>query len=95
MTFGVFIVDQDKYAEYRAGIAPLLEAVKGRFRYDFEVARTVKSEARHEINRLFVMEFPGHASKERFFSDPRYVEIQTRLLVESVKGTTVIAVYAT
>ena len=45
MTVGLLVVDQEKYAQYRAEMTPLLEAAGGRFRYDFEVARTLKGEA--------------------------------------------------
>ena len=58
MTVGLFVNDQEKYAQYRVEIAPLLNAEGGRFRYDFEVARTLKSEADHDINRVFVIQFP-------------------------------------
>jgi uncharacterized protein (DUF1330 family) len=91
---GLLVVDQDKYARYREEIAPLLEAAGGRFRYDFEVARTLKSEAGHDINRLFVMEFPDRESKERFFTDSKYVEIRVRLFEKAVEGVTIIAEYA-
>ena len=95
MTIGLFVVDREKYANYRAAIAPLLEASGGRFRYDFEVARTLKTEADHEINRLFVIRFPDRASQERFFSDPRYVEIRARLFEKAVQRTAIIAEYST
>ena len=91
MTVALRVVDQDGYAQYRAEIAPLLEAAGGRFRYDFEVARTLKSEVAHDINRLFLLQFPSRADKERFFADPRYIEIRSRLFVKSVEGAAVIA----
>lgn len=90
---GLSVVDQEKYAQYRAEMTPLLTAAGGRFRYDFEIARTVKSEAAHDINRLFVIEFPDRAANERFFSDSKYVEIRTRLFEKAVKGRTTIAGY--
>jgi uncharacterized protein (DUF1330 family) len=94
MTVGLLVADQEKYAQYRAEIAPLLEAAGGRFRYDFEVARTLKSEAGHNINRLFVIQFPDRASKERFFTDSQYIEIRARLFEKAVEGTAIIAEYA-
>ena len=94
MTVGLFVADHEKYAAYRAEMAPLLEAAGGRFRYDFEVARTLKSEAGHDINRLFVLQFPDRVGKERFFADPQYVEIRARLFAEAVEGTAIIAEYA-
>jgi uncharacterized protein (DUF1330 family) len=93
MIVGLFVADHQKYAQYRAEIAPLLEAAGGRFRYDFEIARTLKSEAGQEINRLFVLQFPDRASKERFFADPRYIEIRACLFESSVEHVTTIAQY--
>ena len=94
-TVGLLVVDHEKYAEYRAAIAPLLAASGGRFRYDFEVARTLKTEADHDVNRLFVMRFPDRTSTERFFADPVYREIRARLFDKAVKGSTIIAEYPT
>jgi uncharacterized protein (DUF1330 family) len=93
MTVGLWVVDHEKYAQYRAEMTPLLEAAGGRFRYDFEVARTLKGETGHEINRLFVIQFPDRASKERFFADSRYLEIRARLFDTSVAGRATIAEY--
>jgi uncharacterized protein (DUF1330 family) len=93
MIVGLFVVDHKKYAQYRAEIAPLREAVGGRFRYGFEVARTLKSEAGDDINRLFVIQFPDRASKEPFFTDSQYVEIRARLFEKAVKRTAIIAEY--
>ena len=93
MTVGLWVVDQEKYAQYRAEMTPLLEAAGGRFRYDFEVARTLKGEAVHDINRVFVIQFPDRAGKERFFADSRYDEIRARLFDTSVAGRATIAEY--
>jgi uncharacterized protein (DUF1330 family) len=90
MIAALFVADQDKYAQYRAEIAPLLQAVGGAFRYDFEIAKTLKSEAGHEINRVFILSFPDRAAKERFFSDPRYLEIRGRLFETAVRGITIL-----
>jgi uncharacterized protein (DUF1330 family) len=72
----------------------LLEAHGGSFRHDFEVARVLKSDAGHDINRLFVIEFPDRAHKQQFFADSQYVEIRTRLFEKAVAGWTTIAEYA-
>jgi uncharacterized protein (DUF1330 family) len=93
MIVGLLVADHQKYAQYRAEIAPLLEAAGGGFRYDFEIARTLKSEADQEINRVFVLQFPDRASKESFFADSRYVEIRARLFEKAVAGTAMIAQY--
>jgi uncharacterized protein (DUF1330 family) len=91
MTIGLLVADHEKYAQYRAEIQTLLDAHGGRFRHDFEVARVLKSDAEHGINRLFVIQFPDRAQKERFFVDSQYVEIRARLFDEAVAGWTVIA----
>jgi len=93
MTVGLLVTDQEKYAQYRAEMTPLLEAAGGGFRYDFEVARTLKGEAGHDVNRLFVIQFPDRAARERFFADPRYLEIRARLFEKAVGATTIIAEY--
>ena len=95
MTVGLFVVDHQKYADYRAAIAPLLEASGAKFRYDFEVARTLKTEAGHEINRIFILQFPDRVTRERFFSNPDYLEIRARFFEKSVEGMTIIGEYTT
>ena len=93
MTVGLFVADQEKYAQYRAEMTPLLEAAGGRFRYDFEVARTLKGETVGEINRLFLIRFPDRASKDRFFADSQYLEIRARLFDKAVSRRVTIAEY--
>jgi uncharacterized protein (DUF1330 family) len=95
MTVALFVADHEKYAAYRAEIAPLLEATGGRFRYDVDVSRNRTSEAHHDINRLFVIQFPDRARKESFFSNSQYREIRDRLFVKAVEGVTIIAEYVT
>jgi uncharacterized protein (DUF1330 family) len=90
---GLLVVDHERYAQYRAAIAPLLEDAGGRFRFDFEIARTLKRETEHDISRLFVLQFPDRAAKERFFADPQYREIRARLYESAVKSTAMIAEY--
>src|SRR3954471_10334448 len=85
MTVGLLVRDHETYAQYRASIARLLQAAGAWFRYDFEVSRTLKGEAGHEINRVFVLRFPDQAAKERFFADPRYVEIRSHLFERAVE----------
>jgi uncharacterized protein (DUF1330 family) len=87
------VVDQEKYAQYRTEIAPLLEAAGARFRYDFEVSQTLKSEAGLEVNRLFVIQFPNRAGKDHFFADPQYGEIRARLFDEAVEKMAIFAEY--
>ena len=93
MTVALFVTDQARYAEYRASIAPLLEAAGAAFRYDFDVAKTLKSETGDEFNRVFTLRFPSKAAQEQFFADPRYREIRGRLFEGSVARTASIAAY--
>jgi uncharacterized protein (DUF1330 family) len=72
---------------------PLLEAMGGAFRFDCEVARVLKGEVAAGINRLFVIGFPSREAKDKFFSDPQYVEIRARLFVKAVAGMSIIAEY--
>jgi len=93
MTVGLLVEDQARYAQYRSEIRPLLEEAGGAFRYDFIVSRVLQSESGTEINRLFVLQFPDQSTKERFFADPRYLEIRRRLFEPAVKATVTIAEY--
>jgi uncharacterized protein (DUF1330 family) len=94
MTVGLLVSDQAGYAQYRAEMTPLLEAAGGRFRYDFEVARTLMSDTGEEVNRVFVLQFRDRADKERFFSDTQYLEIRKRLFEPSVQHGLVLAEYS-
>ena len=95
MTVGLFVADREKYAQYRNEIAPLLRAAGGTFRYDFEVAKTLKSDSEGEINRVFVLAFPDRAAKERLFTSEQYLAIRRRLFEKAVTSVSVIAEYAT
>ena len=93
MTVGLLVVNQQTYTQYREEMRPLLEEAGGAFRYDFEVARTLRSESGVDINRAFVLQFPSRSNKERFFADPRYVEIKRRLFDPAVKERVSISEY--
>ena len=94
MAVGLLVVDQESYSQYRKEMRPLLEDAGGAFRYDFEVARVLRSEDDGaEINRAFVLQFPNKSSKERFFADPRYIEIRRRFFDPAVKARVLIAEY--
>jgi len=91
MTVGLVVIDQESYSQYRREMMPLLEQAGGRFRYDFEIARVLRGESDAQINRAFVIQFPDKASKERFFSDTRYLEIRHRLYEPAVTAMVLIA----
>ena len=93
---GLLVADQEKYAQYRREMRPLLDAAGGAFRYDFEIARVLHAEVKSaEVNRVFVLRFPSRLAKESFFADPRYLEIRRRLFDPSVKARVSIAEYVT
>jgi uncharacterized protein (DUF1330 family) len=91
ITAVLFVADHDRYAQYRTEIAPLLEATGGAFRYDLEVAKALKSEVGHDINRVFILRFPDRGAKECFFTHPQYLEIRARLFDAAVPRMTIIA----
>ena len=95
MAVGLLVVDQESYSQHRKEMRPLLEDAGGAFRYDFEVARVLQSEDGAEINRVFVLQFPDPSTKERFFADPRYLEVRRRFFEPAVKGKSIIAEYVT
>ena len=85
--------DEDLYRRYRAQMTPLLHARGGAFRYDFAVSQTLISEAKHPINRVFMIGFPSRAVADAFFSDPSYLEARRALFVPAVSAITQIAGY--
>jgi uncharacterized protein (DUF1330 family) len=92
---GLFVVDQQRYSQYREEIAPLLSVRSARFRYDFEISRVLKNDGSGDINRVFVLEFPDQNNKEAFFADPVYLEIRARLFSRAVTIVQPIAEYQT
>lgn len=93
MIVALDVTDRAGYQEYRQAMGPLLEAAGGGFRYDFEIARTLRSEASHPINRLFAIHFPDRAAKEAFYGNAEYLKIRERTFARSVRGRTVVAEY--
>ena len=93
MIYGMNVVDDVKYQQYRESIAPLLAEHGGGFRYDFVVSHTLKSEATHPINRVFAIYFPTREQKDAFFANPAYKQVRAALYVNAVNGSTMIAEY--
>ena len=93
MVVGLNVTDDANYARYREAMAPLLAAHGGGFRYDFTIAKALKSASPHPINRLFAIYFETKAKKDAFFSNPDYVAIRARYFEPAVAGTTVIGAY--
>ena len=90
---GLYVAEPEGYARYRQEMEPILRGYGGRFRYDFEVSETLRSESDHPINRVFVIVCPDRETMERFFDDPAYVRIRDRWFDGSVTGHTTIATW--
>lgn len=92
---GLTVTDEEAYAQYRTAMAPLLAAHGGGFRYDFTVAKVLKSASEHPINRVFALRFASKAQKEAFFAHPEYLVIRARHFERAVAGTTIFGAYDT
>ncbi|MEO6594970.1 MAG: DUF1330 domain-containing protein [Planctomycetota bacterium] len=90
---GLTVTDNDTYAQYRAAMTPLLAAHGGGFRYDFTVAKVLKSASAHPINRVFAIYFADEARMQAFFAHPDYLAIKAKSFERSVAGTTVFGAY--
>lgn len=75
---GLQVDDAARYAEYRAGMTPLLHAHGGAFGVDLEVSRVLKSAADGPLNRVFTITFPTRDAWERFFADADYLAVRAR-----------------
>lgn len=92
---GLTVTDEEGYARYRAAMTPLLHAHGGGIRYDFTIAKILKSASDHPINRLFVLRFPSRGHREEFFANPAYQAIKAEHFANSVAATTILAAYDT
>ena len=93
MMVGLEVLDEARYAEYRAGMKPILHGMGGRFVCDFRVSDVLDVDVtRREgeaaldarINRVFVLGFPDESVKERFFGDAGYGEVKKEFFASSV-----------
>lgn len=90
---GLEVVDEALYQQYRDGMTPILARYGGVFRYDFNIAKTLKSETAAPINRLFITTFKDKASHDAFFADPEYQKVRDRFFKPAVRNSTVLAMY--
>ena len=93
LLLGLEVSDDAQYAEYRAGMTPILERYGGKFGYDFVVSRVLKSETPEPINRVFTLLFPDAATADRFFSDTTYLAVRERFFEPSVSSVTSLATF--
>ncbi len=85
------VTDPVGYKKYRDAMIPMLHAVGGKFSYDFDIARTFISEAKHPVTRVFMISFPSREIFEKLFADPEYQKIRKEYHAASVDGYTTLA----
>ncbi|BEU03468.1 hypothetical protein OAG1_22680 [Agarivorans sp. OAG1] len=95
---GLQVIDDAKYAEYRAAMKPILADYQGHFVYDFKVSEVLKTEQQDSleqsnINRVFTINFSSEENKDSFFADPIYQQVKDQYFVSSVASTTIISAY--
>lgn len=91
---GMRVDDEDGYAQYRAGMTPILESMGGFFRYDMRVSELIRGDAPDPFNRLFLMSFPDEATSERFFADPDYLKVRETHFDGAVRSYALIAQFS-
>lgn len=90
---GLNVIDEAGYEKYREAMTPILARYGGGFRFDFIVAKTLKADAPHPINRVFAIYFADRASKDAFFADPAYKQVRATYFEPAVRGVTLIGEY--
>ena len=95
MLVGLNVLDDAKYESYRHDMRPILNEYRGGFGYDFEVSKVLISKGDADINRVFTIYFGSQSLKDKFFTDPRYLEVKEKYFVGSVANTTIISAYET
>lgn len=93
MVVGLTVTDDEVYRQYRAAMMPLLAAHGGGFRYDFTIAKVLRSASDHPINRVFAIYFASREQKDAFFAHPEYRVIKAKFFERSVAGTTILGAY--
>ena len=92
---GIYVTNEEEYANYRKGMLPILQSYGGSFGYDFKVSEVMKSKEDAPINRVFTIEFPSQETMEKFFSDPNYLVVKKAHLDVSISSRIVIAMFET
>jgi uncharacterized protein (DUF1330 family) len=92
---GLMVDDAARYAEYRAGMTPILHAHGGAFGLDLEVARVLKLPVElpveGAINRVFSIGFPSREAHARFFADAGYLAVRARHFEPAVSRVFILA----
>lgn len=93
MLMGMEILDEDRYARYRAAMLPILQGYGAGFGYDLQVASVLRSETDGPINRVFTIYFPSEEKRAAFFADPAYIAAKQAHFVGAVGHVVEIARY--
>ncbi len=83
--------DDSTYQKYRDAMSPILISFGGQFVYDFTIDKVLKSEAKHTINRVFMLRFNTEKDMQDFFSNADYLAIKKQYFTPSVSDITEIA----
>ncbi len=86
--FALEVLNDERYAMYRAGMTPLLHAMGGRFGFDVKVAEVLKNPSDKAFNRMFSIEFPSRALRDAFFCDPEYLRVRATFFEDAVGART-------
>ncbi|MFT3926527.1 MAG: DUF1330 domain-containing protein [Myxococcales bacterium] len=84
--YALEIRDPARYQQYREAMEPLLISAGGRFGYDFEVSRVLRSEVDFAIHRVFTICFPSEHASRTFFERPDYLAVRAAYFEGSVGG---------
>jgi len=90
---GVQVKDSDMYRRYREAMMPILERMGGEFRYDWDVAKVLKSAVDKPMNRVIVIRFPDSLTKQAFFNDHGYKRAKVEFFEKGVETSTILAAY--
>ncbi len=90
---GLHVTDREAYQEYRRGMLPILETYGGGFRWDLVVSEVLRADVEHPVNRVFAIYFPDRPTRDRFFTDPAYLEVRRKHFDSSVAARVTIAEY--
>ncbi|WP_343562707.1 DUF1330 domain-containing protein [Kiloniella sp. b19] len=90
---GLNVINEERYAAYRAAMKPLLHEYGGDFGYDFRVSEVLRSETDTDINRVFTLHFPDEDAQKAFFSDSNYLAVKKEFFDSSVGAATRLAQY--
>src|SRR5690606_2776818 len=86
MLAGVQVIDEARYARYRAEMTPRLEAYGGRFVLDVRVSGVLQAPLPSAFNRLFAIRFPSVQHRDAFLADADYATVRARWFEAAVSG---------